>query len=457
MLATSLALSLILSLAGPKAAAAPERPRRPPPLSFAMMEARERLPLPAVPAKVENRPMLRRVDLVYPSAATASLVGKGLQKTRPQLCPEVSVDGARVMLGCTATRVEGVISRSPRALDLFRHRGIPDCGPDRLGLPPLPPEELGLGDPCPGSTEAGRGACLLAAGDKAGAHTLLQSALKSAESIAARWILGALAMEDRDPLRAAEAFQQAGIRGVFGRIASLDLCQLTAECSAHEKASKGMLTERLPEPIRTAVEMREIRREAYYGSATVAAASLSRRMAENLRDNPCEGVYFETCREVALAAMLSEEDPLTALELYVSLPGGSEWRVADVDSARAAALAATRVGAPGFAASLLTSVTRAVHPSAQEEHLRNIVLLYREAGDDIRAQVVLDYAVARGGKAAKKRWADLLKPPPAPEVKPVAPPWNEEDNARTKMIRDLADAVLTTTRLRRGEKPPSSP
>jgi hypothetical protein len=270
-------------------------------------------------------------------------------------------------------------------------------------------------------------------------------------------MLGALAMEDRDPLRAAEAFQQAGIRGIFGRIASLDLCQLTAECSAHEKASKGMLTERLPEPIRTAVEMREIRREAYYGSATVAAASLSRRMAENLRDNPCEGVYFETCREVALAAMLSEEDPLTALELYVSLPGGSEWRVADVDSARAAALAATRVGAPGFAASLLTSVTRAVHPSAQEEHLRNIVLLYREAGDDIRAQVVLDYAVARGGKAAKKRWADLLKPPPAPEVKPVAPPWNEEDNARTKMIRDLADAVLTTTRLRRGEKPPSSP
>jgi hypothetical protein len=244
---------------------------------------------------------------------------------------------------------------------------------------------------------------------------------------------------------------------VFGRIAALDLCQLTADCTAHDKASKGMLTERLPEPIRTAVEMREIRREAYFGSATVAAAALSRRMAENLRDNPCEETYFNTCREVALAAMLSDEDPISGLDLYVSLPRGAEWRAADVDSARAAALAAARVGAPGFAASVLTSVTRAVHPSAQEQHLRNIVLLYREAGDDIRGQVVLDYAVARAGKAGRKRWADLLTPPSGADVKPVAPPWTERDNAETKLIRDLADAVLTTARLRRGEKPPSSP
>ena len=451
-----LALALVLAVATP-GAATPEPPRKPLPLSFALMEARERLPLPALPTRVENRPMLRRVDLVFSSAAAASTVGKGLQKNRPQLCPEVAVDGARVMLSCTATRVEGVLVRSPRALDIFRHRGIPDCGPDRLGIPPLAPEELGLGDACPGSSEAGRAACLLNAGDRAGARTLLQVALKGAESVAARWMLGALAADERDPLRAAEAFQQAGIRGVFGRIAALDLCELTAECTAHEKASRSMLTERLPEPIRTAVEMREIRREAYYGSATVAAAALSRRMAENLRDNPCEDVYFNTCREVSLAALLSDEDPLTALELYLTLPGGSEWRVADVDAARAAALAATRVGAPGFAASLLTSVTRAVHPSAQEEHLRNIVLLYREAGDDIRAQVVLDYAVARAGKAGRKKWADLLKPPPAPEVKPVAPPWTEQDSAQVKMIRDLADAVLTTTRLRRGEKPPSPP
>lgn len=451
------ALALALALAAPRAAAAPEPPRKPLPLSFAMMEARERLPLPALPARVENRPMLRRVDLVFPSAAAAEVVGKGLQKNRPQLCPEVAVNGARVMLGCSATRVEAVLSRSPRALDLFLHRGIPDCGPDRLAIPPLRPEELGLGNPCPGSTDAGRAACLLNAGDRAGARTLLQAALKGAESVAARWMLGAMAAEERDLLRAVEAFQQAGIRGVFGRIAALDLCELTAECSAHEKASRSTLTERLPEPLRTAVEMREFRREAYFGSATAAAAALSRRMAENLRDNPCEDIYFSTCREVALASLLSEEDPLTALELYLSLPGGSEWRSADVDSARAAALAATRVGAPGFAASLMTSVTRSVHPSAQEEHLRNIVLLYREAGDDVRAQVVLDYAVARAGKAGKKRWADLLNPPPAQDVKPVAPAWTEQDSAQMKMIRDLADAVLTTTRLRRGEKAPSPP
>ena len=448
---------LTLALAAPGVPTAPEQPRKPLPLSFAMMEARERLTLPALPTRLENRPMLRRVDLVFSSNSAARLVGTGLQRARPQLCPAVTVDGVRVSLGCTATRVEGVLSRSPRALDLFRHRGIPDCGPDRLGIPPLPPEELGLGEACPGNTDAGRAACLLNAGDRDSARTMMLAALKSAESVAARWMLGALALDEKDPLRAAEAFHQAGIRGVFGRLAALDLCLLTAECSAHEKASRGMLTERLPEPLRTAVEMRELRREAYHGSANVAAASLTRRMSENLRDNPCEGTYFDTCRELALAALLSEEDPLTGLELYLSLPGGTEWRVADVVSARAAALAATRVGAPGFAASLLTSVTRAIHPSVQEEHLRNIVLLYREAGDEIRAQVVLDYAVARAGKAGKRRWADLLKPPPVPEVKPVAPPWNEQDTAQTQMIRDLADAVLTTARIRQGGKHPSTP
>jgi hypothetical protein len=90
-----------------------------------------------------------------------------------------------------------------------------------------------------------------------------------------------------------------------------------------------------------------------------------------------------------------------------------------------------------------------------EAHLRRVVELYREAGDDVRAQVVLDYAVARAGRAGRKRWADLLKPPPPPTAKPVTSPWNETEGKQTRMIQDLADAVLTTSKLRRGEKPPS--
>ncbi|MEN9798545.1 MAG: hypothetical protein RL653_2241, partial [Pseudomonadota bacterium] len=162
----SLALASLLLSAAPKPAAPPPPPPRPVPFSFALLEARERIPLAALPpnTRIENRPMLRRVDLVLPNAATAAAVGRAIQRHRPQLCPTVTVEGPRVSLSCTATRIEGALSRAPRALDLFRHRGIPDCGPDQVPLPPIPPDEVGLGEPCPGSTDAGRALCLLGAG-----------------------------------------------------------------------------------------------------------------------------------------------------------------------------------------------------------------------------------------------------------------------------------------------------
>jgi hypothetical protein len=453
----SLALASLLLSAAPKSPAPPPPPR-PVPFSFALLESRERIPLAALPpnTRLENRPMLRRVDLVLPNAATATAVGRALQKHRPQLCPSVTVDGPRVSLSCTATRVEGSVSRSPRALDLFRHRGIPDCGPDQVPAPLIPPDEVGLGEPCPGSTDAGRALCLLGKGDEAGARVLLEGKQGGAEALAARWIQGTLARRARETLRAADAFSQVGTRGIFGRLASAELCELTTNCEADEKASRAMLTERLPEPVRTLVELREFRREAYYGNPGKAATAVAARLADTSRENPCLGAGLITCREFALAALGSpgEEEQLAGLELYLALPGG-DWRPKDVDSARAAAEASLGLGAPGFAAALLTSVTRAIPPHALEAHLRRVVELYREAGDDVRAQVVLDYAVARAGRTGRKRWADLLKPVPPTAAKPMTSPWNEAEGKHTRMIQDLADAVLTTSKLHRGEKSPS--
>lgn len=454
----SLALASLFLSVTPKPPAPPPPPPKPVPFSFALLESRERIPLASLPAsaRVESRPMLRRVDLVLPNGATATAVGRALQNHRPQLCPVVTVDGPRVLLSCTATRVEGAVSRSPRALDLFRHRGIPDCGPDQVPVPPIPPEEVGLGEPCPGSTEAGRALCLLGQGDVAGARVLVEGKQGGAEALGARWILGTLARRSRETLRAADAFSQVGTRGIFGRLASAELCELTANCEADEKSSRAMLTERLPEPVRTLVELRELRREAYYGSPGKAAIALAARMADTSRENPCLGPGLSACREFALAALGSpgDEEQLAGLELYLALPGG-DWRSRDVESARAAAEASIGLGAPAFAAALLTSVTRSVPPHGLEAHLRRVVELYREAGDDVRAQVVLDYAVARAGRAGRKRWADLLKPPAPPPAKPATSPWTEAEGKHTRMIQDLADAVLTTSKLRRGEKPAS--
>lgn len=375
----------------------------------------ERVSLPPLRGKVALRfsALSATVELVAPQDAKA--IAKKLIRDPSELCPDFKMQGHVVTLRCQTRRFDAALvqdAKSHHHLELRTLRGIPSSRAAGSAVElAYPPERVGLGGSCPGTTLAGKGECERIAGHLAEATRLFTQALETADSPAAALRLGDIALQQNDPVAAASWFQRAGTKGAFGRMAMARLCELTGSCLSAQNPTKLFDAVALPEPLRTELELRAIRVDAFLGKLSEAARALAARLSDETRE-------VQACVEAAplcvalLIPALKDSDLKTkaeALEAYLQIRAQDEGNPALRPLTRAAADAAQAVGAPQYAANLLASLTQHVAANELEEHLLKTAEMYLEAGDSVRAGVIIDFAKARLGakRVSSRAWRSL--------------------------------------------------
>ena len=315
---------------------------------------------------------------------------------------------------------------------------------DGAGGPPHvlhDPAENNLGGPCPGTTFAGKGECVLAKGDIAAAEKFfLQALSEPLQQKFALLRLGDLRAWAGRGDEAARFYQEITATGPVGRLAYLRMCQLRGNCVDPDKIYpifNPFDASALPASYTAEIDMFAARayalnNKAHLGAKRILAGqdemrrrdsqilSKKRSALEKVDDyqfSPCR--FDETfCLALAHAAFLDEPTPdheyMTSmaepLGLYLQLPNRFKSDFA-VELARLAARDSENLGGYLFAAATLSAVTSRVPQPELEEHLLRCTELYVAGGAPTRAQIPLDYAnnrVKQRDKRLQPRWNEVL-------------------------------------------------
>ena len=364
-------------------------------------------------------------------AATIWVNGLKLEAKESVLCPRIDRRGGRTTLQCKSRRLRARIEqRGGRSfLIIAKLRGIPaidgdasmpafSYATDELGLPPCPAtaEELAQSGP------SVRGECAFLAGGYQEAISYLASALDQDRHPAhAALRLGDTALLVEDTVRAAAFWNSVGDAGPWTRLAGARLCDALGTCL--EQFNSGFRYDPLddgglPDVVADEMLLRRARALAYDGILDEAVELLVSRGERACRRAPA------MCRRIALEALRFEDSKLSksrlaadrtrvppntseaaAVALAVSL-GLSDDPVSAELAARCAEVTA-RAGAPHFAANLLASATANKAQRGTPTLLR-AAELYMEAGDAVRASMIVNYAQARPmTKELAVRWKRL--------------------------------------------------
>lgn len=375
------------------------------------------------------------------------------------ICPRVEVGESQVVLHCETRRLDARIVQvgARRALDIRALRGLPwKEGLSGPPLVPVDPMEAGLGGPCPGTTPVAMGECALARGDRSAAEKHFREEPVATGHASIR--LGDLALLDDRPARAAWHFQQAATAPApFGRLAEARLCELLGHCLGGTGATLFQ-SEGLPAGLRSELDLRAARMEAFLGDPNEAARFLVGRMASIPAGKVCpEGQ--RVCEAIALAAFRTpgargKED---ALALYFALPD----RLVGPGAATLAAAAAdvcAGLGAPVFGANLLAATTGTAAKEDLEAHLHHAARLYVQGGDRIRAGVIVDYVRFRFGapRLETPRWrhlADRLDPSDSPSLTLGVAALTTEAAKDSELLGELAKALVAAAKARSLQTP----
>ena len=404
--------------------------------------AAHRIPVPNGVVSVRLSLLEGRLELLGSDRHPVAAPVPGMEAT-----PCRPVPGRAAVFSCPSALLDAslITVRGKRFLDLRELRGLPS-GAGEEGPPTVryAPEQVGLGEACPGDTAAARGECALEAGETALAEKHLTAATREEDFHRfAELRLGDISLARGDANRALAHWRGAAGAGPWGRVASVRILELTgvglfaARLDAYD-------TTGLPDALRVEMELRLLR-----------ALALLRRWEEALPMvgalalTTCGAAPHNFCHRVLLAALHSEAAPRElALEAYLKLPVRTRGPMAAA-LARAAAAAAGELGAPRFGATLLSATVRETAPADLEAQLRQALALYLEAGDPVRAQVIADYALARLRRSAKPALSSSWELPApagaAPESAPAAA-GHEADAAAAS----IAIARSTLLRARRG-------
>jgi len=460
-----LAATLAGGLAGAAEPAAPENEKRidkkkepPQPVRLTMAATAERIPLPPLhgPIELTVDALSRSIRLRPIKDAPTALAAK-LTAHAGAVCPKVTVHDGVVELTCRSRRVEAQLTNEGKTvfLDINELRGLP-WRPGVDGAPAyfFDPWRVGLGQGCPARGGVARGECELKDGHILTAAALFRNGLAGPHRQMASLRLGDLALRTGDPLTAAGWYRRVGAYGVFGRMASERLCELTGDCLGDpEELSRTYDPTGLPEPLRAESVMREARTQAYLGHVTEAVRILADQIEAHGVESVCREEAVFLCRRILLQGMreavrapspharragaaapgkapggaggaagtdatnqavASVEEQRTfeenLMQSYLELPSWDKGPLA-VDLAQAGAAVAIRMGAPDFAGNLLASTAREVPDARLSDHLLAAVEAFLRAEDLVRARVVAEYMGTRLGPKARvsERWKAALK------------------------------------------------
>jgi len=471
--ARSLPCALLLAIAslawpaGPVAGAAPpaaaegekriDKKKDPtPPVRLTMAATAERIPLPPLHGLVElTVDALSRSIRLRPTKDAPTALAAKLAAHAGAVCPKVTVREGGVELTCRSRRVEAQLTTEGKTtfLDINELRGLP-WRPGLDGAPAyfFDPWRVGLGQGCPARGGVARGECELKEGHILTAAALFRNGLAGPHRQMASLRLGDLALRTGDPLTAAGWYRRVGAYGVFGRMASERLCELTGDClDDPEEVARTYDPSGLPEPLRAESVMRQARTEAYLGHISEAVRILADQIEAHGVDSVCREEAELLCRRILLQGMreavrapspharraepaaaakaaapgaggASGMAPATAMaeqqrtfeenlmESYLELPTWDKGPLA-VDLAEAGATVAIRMGAPDFAGNLLASTAREVPDARLSDHLLAAVEAFLRAEDLVRARVIAEYMGTRLGPKARvsERWKAALK------------------------------------------------
>ena len=271
-----------------------------------------------------------------------------------------------------------IVNKGRRLLEIREIRGIPWSG--QHDPPPYPfyPKTFvnAKEEACPGTTPIMQAECLLFEDKLQAAVELYRQAYDNLWVGWAAFRLGDMAYRHGEGAKAAGWYLRVPQNSPFSRIAKVRLCEMIGDCFFDKtKRLKVFATLGVPEPMRTEIELRHWRVMAYLGEAAEGAIDLSKRVVDEKRPKTCLSTAA-LCRRIFMAGFdkATDEQKIELLRGYVSLPdinnGPLAW-----PAARKAAMTATAIGAPSFAAKILAAVTQEVPDEELEEHLLDIAHL----------------------------------------------------------------------------------
>jgi hypothetical protein len=194
-------------------------------------------------------------------------------------------------------------------------------------------------------------------------------------------------------------YRRSSFGDMFGRVAASRLCELDGSCIDNDKARERLFNGAdQPEPVRSEMLLRGARAAIFADEAGVAAKLLAKAV-DNRTSGTCTEMGQLLCRRMLVAVLerAKGDDGALAIETWLALPDKYQGPLS-MPLVRAVAEKAADIGAPVFGANLLAANATNAEGPGLGEHLLRTTEMYIQAGDLVRARVVVDYADTRGGK-----------------------------------------------------------
>lgn len=386
---------------------------------------------------------------VEPLLARVVITGGKLTGKPSQLCPKVEKKGDLTTLQCRTRRLWAELAHDAKGtfLDVRQLIGVSWLDADFIPVVGYSPSAFLLPDSCPGTLLAAQGECAFARGDLAEAERLFTACLETPDLGLCHLRLGDFAVRRGEVEAALQHWAKVPNKGPMAKLARFRTCEISGTCLDVEGSARVRSTDALPSELHREVKLAGVRRELAAGrdaeAMTLFVAMLDR--APEL----CEGIQ-PLCQKLVSVGLLSDdaEARMGALSVFLQdrvRRGGAEYELNQL-----AATTAKELGAPAFAASVLSANTPRVPKAELPEHLLRVIELYLAARDTVRAGVVLEYAEVKLGAVTQgARWNAVRK---ALHHKPITPPAEPAVADSTTALEALSDDVSLSTDLARATK-----
>lgn len=363
-----------------------------PPTGFTVSMERLAVSRVAAGATVVTDPLLGRVVLK----------GIGLSGKAPRLCPTVERTGETITLHCSSRRLWAELGKDAHGafVDLREVLGVSWL--DQRALWPFKAWSLHsvlLPDTCPGTLAAARAECALDRGEIDVARAAWAEGLTGPDQSLCHLRLGDLAVRDGEIEVALAHYAKVPTVGIIGHMGKVRSCELMGTCLSEAASDEMASTALLPADMAREVRLLTVRRELAAGRDGRAMQALLVSMERDA--GACEGA-LALCQKLIAVGLESADVDARVSALSAFLSEKARKGPAEYELNHAASLAARDLGAPAFAASVLSANTPRVPAAELPVHLLEIVRLYLSARDPVRAAVVLEYAEGKLGAATQR-------------------------------------------------------